>query len=64
MIEKIAEATRSQATSNEMIQHALQVFREISEESIRRAGDMATIVSTLSQRSQKQETEAGRFKID
>jgi len=64
MIEKIADATKSQSTSNEMILHALQVFREISEESIRRAGDMTTMVSTLSQRSQKLDTEVGRFKID
>jgi methyl-accepting chemotaxis protein len=64
MIEKIADATKSQATSNAMIQHALQVFREISEESTRRAGDMTTMVSTLSQRSQKLETEVDRFKID
>jgi methyl-accepting chemotaxis protein len=64
MIEKIADATKSQAASNETIQHALQVFRDTSEESIRRAGEMTTMVSTLSQRSQTLETEVDRFKID
>jgi len=64
MIERIADATKSQTTNNTMILHALQVFRENSEESSRRAGEMTTMVSTLSQRSQRLETEVDRFKID
>ena len=63
MIEEIADATKSQTASNAMIQNALQVFREISEESVRWAENMDTMVSTLSERSQKLETEIGRFKI-
>jgi methyl-accepting chemotaxis protein len=64
MIHQIAEATKSQAGNSETIQHALQLFGEISEGTTRRANDMNTMVSTLSQRSQKLEREIGRFKTD
>jgi methyl-accepting chemotaxis protein len=64
MIREIAEATKSQASNSESIQHALQLFGEISEETTRRANDMNTMVSTLSQRSRKLEREIGRFKTE
>ena len=64
MISQIAEATKSQASNSETIQHALKLFGEISEETTRRAGDMNTMVATLSQRSNKLDREIGRFKTE
>jgi len=64
MISQIAEATKSQASNSETIQHALHVFGDISEETTRRADEMNTMVSTLSQRSDKLESEIDRFKTE
>ncbi len=64
MIEEIAKATKSQTTSSVTIQEALQVFRETASESISRSDAMTQMVATLSERSQKLESEVGRFKID
>ena len=64
MVAQIAEARKAQAGSSEAIEHSLHVFHDISEESTRRADSMNTMVSTLSQRSQKLEREMDRFKTE
>ncbi len=64
MIEEIGKATKSQTMSSVTIQEALQVFRETASESISRSDAMIQMVATLSERSQKLETEVGRFKFD
>jgi methyl-accepting chemotaxis protein len=64
MVAQISEASKAQAASSEAIEHSLHVFHDISEESTRRADNMNTMVSTLSQRSQKLEREMDRFKTE
>ncbi len=57
-----SEATQSQAKSNETIEHALQVFRDVTDEATRRAEAINTMVATLSERSEHLEQEIDRFK--
>ncbi len=64
MINQIAVATQAQATSSEAIEESLTVFRDISNETSRRAEGMTTMVTTLSERSAKLEREVGRFKTE
>jgi len=64
MIEGIAGATKEQAHSSATLQSVIEVFRETVAESITRSDEMAKMVATLSQRSQKLEREIGRFKFD
>ena len=64
MINQIAEATQSQAINSETIQQALQVFRGVTDETTRRAEAINTVVSTLSERSERLEREVDRFKTE
>ena len=64
MIEQIAEATLAQTKSSETIQHALQVFRDVTTESNRRAEELGTMVGTLSERSDRLDEVVGRFKTE
>ena len=64
MIEQIAEATQAQTKSNETIQHALQVFQDVTTESSHRADELGTMVGTLSQRCDRLEEAVGRFKTE
>jgi methyl-accepting chemotaxis protein len=64
MIEQIAEATQAQTKSSETIQHALQVFRDGTTESSRRAEELGTMVATLSERSNRLDEAVGRFKTE
>ena len=64
MIEQIAEATRAQTKSSETIQHALQVFRDVTAESNRRAEELGTMVGTLSERSNRLDEAVARFKTE
>jgi len=62
MLDQIAEATRAQAKSGENIQHALQVFRDVTGETIRRSGQLDTMVETLSVRSDRLDATVERFR--
>ena len=62
MLDQIAEATQAQAKSGETIQHALQVFRDVTSETIRRSGQLDTMVETLSVRSDRLDQAVGRFR--
>ncbi len=64
LIDQIAEATLTQAKSNETIEHALQVFRDVTDEATRRAEAINTMVATLSERSENLEQEIDRFKTE
>jgi methyl-accepting chemotaxis protein len=64
MIDQIAESTRAQTKSSETIQHALQVFRDVAGETIRRAETLGTMVETLSERSSRLEGVVARFKTE
>ena len=64
MIDQIAEATKSQAKSNATIEHALQVFRDVTDETTRRAEAINAMVATLSERSDHLEQEIDRFKTE
>jgi len=64
MIEQIAEATQAQTKSSETIQHALQVFQDVTTESNRRAEELGTMVGTLSERCVRLERAVGRFKTE
>ena len=64
MINQIAEATKSQASNSETIQQALQVFRDVTGETNRRAEAINAVVSTLSERSRRLEGEIDRFKTE
>jgi methyl-accepting chemotaxis protein len=63
MIEQIVETTKAQGKSGETITHSLQVFRDVDRESTRRAEDLAAMVETLSERSNRLEEVVGRFKM-
>jgi methyl-accepting chemotaxis protein len=62
MVSQIAEATNAQTKSSETIQHALQVFRDVSDETSRGAEEINASVTTLSERAERLEQEIGRFK--
>jgi X-X-X-Leu-X-X-Gly heptad repeat protein len=64
MIDQIAEATQAQTKSSETIQHALQVFQDVTAESNSRAEELGTMVGTLSERSNRLEEVVARFKTD
>ena len=64
MIDQIAEATQSQTKNNETIEHALQVFRDVIDETTRRADAFNVMVATLSERSEHLEQEIDRFKTE
>jgi methyl-accepting chemotaxis protein len=64
MIDQIAEATKSQAKSNATIEHALHVFRDVTDETTRRAEAINAMVATLSERSEHLEQEIDRFKTE
>ncbi len=64
MIDQIAEATQSQTKNNETIEHALQVFRDVTDETTRRADAFNAMVATLSERSEHLEQEINRFKTE
>jgi methyl-accepting chemotaxis protein len=64
MISQIAGATQAQTKSSETIQHALKVFRDVSDETTRRAEAIDAMVSTLAERSAQLEREIGRFKTE
>ena len=61
-IDLIAGATQAQTESSETIHDALQVFRDVTEETTRRAEAIRDMVTTLSERSQRLAREIGRFK--
>jgi methyl-accepting chemotaxis protein len=63
MIEQIVSTTQAQGKSGETITHSLQVFRDVARESTRRAEDLAAMVETLSERSNRLEEVVGRFKL-
>ena len=63
MIEQIVSTTQAQGKSSETISHSLQVFRDVARESTRRAEDLAAMVETLSERSNRLEEVVGRFKL-
>jgi methyl-accepting chemotaxis protein len=62
MLDQISEATRAQAKSSETIQHALQVFRDVTSQTLRRSGQLDTMVETLSVRSDRLDDVVVRFK--
>jgi len=62
MLDRISEATQAQAKSGETIAHALQVFRDVTSETIRRSGQLDTMVDTLSVRSDRLDNAVGRFR--
>jgi methyl-accepting chemotaxis protein len=64
MADQIADATRSQSRSSETIQHSLQVFRDVTGETTRRAEALNEMVATLSERSEQLEREIDRFKTE
>jgi methyl-accepting chemotaxis protein len=64
MIEQIAEATQAQTKSSETIQHALQIFQDVTGESTRRAEELARMVGTLSERSSYLDEAVARFKTE
>ncbi|GAF87205.1 unnamed protein product, partial [marine sediment metagenome] len=58
----IAGATQDQTKSSATIQDALEVFRDVTEETTRRAEAIRAMVTTLSEHSQRLAREIGRFK--
>ena len=62
MVSEIAESTSAQKSSSEIIQHALQVFTSVTEETNRGAEAINKSVSILSERAERLEAEIGRFK--
>ena len=54
----------AQTKSSETIQHALQVFQDVTAESNRRAEELGTMVGTLSERSNRLDEAVARFKTD
>ncbi|MCG8587666.1 MAG: methyl-accepting chemotaxis protein [Proteobacteria bacterium] len=62
-MQQIASATAEQKQGGEQISGALQVFREVTDESGRRADVIRQTVENLSNRSRALEQEIGRFKL-
>ena len=58
------EATRDQAKSTEDIEHALEVFRDVANETNRRVGSINEMIAMLSERSRRLSDEIGRFRTD
>lgn len=63
-INQIAEATQTQTRSSEAIHHALQVFRDVMDDTTRRAKAINGMVARLLRRSAELEREISRFKTD
>ncbi|MGI9590682.1 MAG: methyl-accepting chemotaxis protein, partial [Myxococcota bacterium] len=64
MVSEIVEATRAQAKSSEDIEHALEVFRDVANETNRRVGAIKEMIAMLSERSRRLSDEIGRFRTD
>lgn len=64
LVSHIAEATQAQTKSNEAIQHALSVFRDVTSETNRSVESINEMVSMLSERAIRLETEIGRFRTE
>ena len=64
MIRQILNATQEQSKGSERIEHAVQVFKQTTNASVRRATEMNQIVTALSSDSKKLEQEISRFKVE
>ena len=62
MIQQIAAQAQAQARSGEIIEHALRVFREVSERATRHAEGIEGTVSTLRERALQLELELRPFR--
>ena len=62
LVGEILDATQAQTKSSEEIEHALEVFRDVADETNRRVGAMNEMISMLSDRSRRLADEIGRFR--
>lgn len=62
-IKEISVATRDQSQRADQIRQALEVFREVTEQSTRRAEQTSETVDELSARARELEEEIGRFRL-
>ncbi|MCH8133103.1 MAG: HAMP domain-containing protein [Myxococcales bacterium] len=64
LISHISEATKDQTKSAENIQHALEVFREVTSDTNSSVEAINQMVAMLSERAVKLEAEIGRFRTE